>query len=199
MIRAILIVLLLFGCMGNSSCSIAKLNPDAAMAAVNGEDKTVIIEGCGSQSVVGYAYCRVFEGSVASQGIVLHVPPAQCVTKPCVEWKVFFPNAQPSLGGAVPDGVTTVPIAWKDLIKKDVFSPGDRGMWGVRLTVRWIDVNSREQTSVADGEVRLRVLRKEYIPLHEVKEDPAFAWSWISNGRLMRYTTGMRAYTGAQK
>lgn len=194
--RVILLTVLALLCLGASSCSTAKLMPDSAIAAMDGGDATVIIEGCGSQPVVGYTYCRVGEGDTSLQSVRLHVPPAQCGQAPCVTWKVFFPNGEPTLGGSVPQGQTSVEISWRDLVKKERFSIGDRGFWPILLEVHWVDRDGRERTSFAEGELRLRVMRQGYLPLHEVREDRAYSWQWASAGFVFKSTTGMRAFAG---
>lgn len=198
--RIFFLILTLFICMGASSCSGVKLAPDNVMAAVIANDSTVVIEGCGSQPVVGYTYCRVTEGDTADMKLRLHVPPSLCASKPCVNYKVFFPNGEPSLGGDVPENQSMVEIKWEDLIKKKQFGVGERGFWPILITVKWIDKDERERTSYAEGEIRLRVLRKGYIALNEINSDSNFVWSWTNNKKqIFKYTTGMRAYTGQVK
>lgn len=195
--RVALLFCLLFA-LTAAQCS-RGIKPDLAMAAVEGGDYTVLIEGCGNQVISGFTYCRMTEGDASSQVLTLIIPPAVCAQEACVFFKVFYPDSNISYGGSIPRGQTRVSIPWKDLIKKEKFEVGDRGIWGVRVEAHWVDTDGRERISVADGEIRMRVLRKEYQSLLNVKDDPNFVWDWTDNGRLIKATTGMRVYLEGRK
>ena len=191
-----LVVLTLAVFLGGASSCVHKIRPDAAMAAIEGGDYTVILEGCGNQPVVGYTYCKVTEGDASGLGLTIHVPPVACKEAQCVFWKVYFPDGSPDLGGAVPRGQTQATLSWKDLIHRDKFWAGDRGFWPISLEVHWIDTDGRDRTSWAEGEIRLRVLKMGYQSLENVRDDPNFVWAWTSGGIQMKATSGMRAYVG---
>ena len=195
----IVFLFLAFTLLGSGSCQSIRLDPERAMAAMDGGDSSVIIEGCGSQPVSGYTYCRVTEGDNTNQKILLHLPSSKCLNEPCVTYKVFFPSSEPSIGGSLENGKTVVEIKWSDLTKKSEFTTFDRGFWPVLIEVKWIDKDGFERTSFAEGEIRLRVLKKQYTSLHTIKDDNNFVWVWSNGGREFKYTTGLRSYTGAFK
>lgn len=183
--------------LGASNCSGVKMRPDTSSAlAAEANDKTVIIEGCGSQPVVGYTYCRVREGSPVDQTINFIAPPIKCKNEPCVTFTIFFPNGQPSTDIAVPRGKTSVTVAWKDIVKRDTFEKGDRGFWPVLMTYKWIDMSGNEFTSQAEGEIRMRVLAANYVPLNETGNDPNLVWKWSSGKTRFGFSTAGRAYAG---
>ena len=180
--------------IGASNCSGVKMRNDTSLLfAAEANDKTVIIEGCGNQPVVGYTYCRVREGTPTEQTISLMAPPIKCKTKPCVVFTIFYPNGQPSKSVEVPDGKTKVTIPFSDLVKRDHFERDDLGFWGIRMDYRFIDTSEREFTGFAEGEIRLRVLRSSYVPLNESEADQNLVWRWSDKRFKYGFSTKGRA------
>lgn len=187
----------LIGAQMAASCS--GVRPDAAMAAIEAGDATALVEGCGHQIIPGYTYCRVREGDGAGLSrITFVVPETDCQREgPCAFIKIFFPNGEPTLGLSVERGKTRVAIQWEDLLKRRDFRKGDAGYWPFVTTIYWIDLEARERVSKSEGEIRLRVYDRDYVPLHESRDDPAFVWTWKErSGEIIRMTTGMRTYVG---
>lgn len=190
-----IVIAFIFFLAGASSCS-HSVKIDTAMAAIEAGDFTVIIEGCGNQPIPGYSYCRVTEGDAANSVITIHAPPAACKQDQCVFWKVYQPDGSTDIGGGIPRGQTNVSIAWTELIHKQKFSTGDRGFWPVTLEVHYVDTDGRDRVAVAEGEIRLRVMRAGYQPLSDVRDDSNFVWTWTTGNHVMKSTTGLRSYVG---
>jgi len=199
-VKILLLIMCLFAFLGAGRCSLVQVTPDTIMSAVEAEDYTVLIEGCGNQLVPGYTYCRVREGDSTGHNIALVGPPTVC-KKPdaCIFYKIYFPDGSPSIGGGIPKGQTKVEIPWTDLTKKTQFEVGDRGFWPITMEVYWIDPDGNEMQSFAIGEIRLRVFRQEYLPLNNVASDPNFVWVWNQDGLTVKMTTGIRAYVAEKK
>lgn len=191
---------LLYGAVASLvSCVDPRLKPDESMLAFQAKDHTVFIEGCGNQSIVGFTYCRKKAGDASNDSIYLHVPPALCGpedTSPCVRYEIYYPNGEPSFGKEVPRGTTKVQIPWAQLIKRNEFSKGDRGNWSMNVWVKWIDQDEREQESLLNGEIILRVYDADYTPLDAIDGNPNFVWTWVDDGNVFKMTTAGRAYTG---
>jgi hypothetical protein len=171
-----------------------RVRPDASAYAADANDATVIIEGCGSQPVVGYTYCRMPEGQDATAlTLTLHSPPKiKCVTEPCVSFTIFYPDGTPSL--SVPaslTGMTT--LKWSELVKRGTFQVNDRGFWPVIMEWKYLDLDGVERSSIAEGEIRMRVLKRSYVPLHTATSSPEFAWNWTARGLTMGLATSGRA------
>lgn len=183
--------------LGATTC--VRLNADPMMSALAGQDLTAMIEGCGNQLVSGYTFCRKVEGDASKEEIYLVAPAAKCNDeKSCVEWKIFYPDGSGPVGGTFPLGQSRVAVKWKQLLNRDTFELGDGGFWGVRYIIKWIDQNGYPKQTTVDGEIRLIVHRKGYLPLNAASEDPAFVWSWQEGAVAARMTTGGRAYVGAK-
>lgn len=166
--------------MGLSRCQDGRVKPDVSISAIEANDATVLIDGCGNQPAVGYTYCRVREGDPTTGTISVVVPPSVCLSKTsCASLQVFFPTGgNLTLGVTVPAGQERVAIAWSDLVKRTNFLKDDRGFWPVLLTWKWLDPNGVEQTTTAEGEIRMRVLGAGYLSLSAVTDSPDFAWRW---------------------
>ena len=191
------ILLLAFFTLGNSNCSGVKMRPDiSSVFAAEANDKTVIIEGCGNQPVVGYTYCRVREGAPVDGTVTFVAPPSKCKTEPCVTFTVYYPTGEHAKSIVVPRDQTRVAVTWRDLVKREVFVRGDRGFWPVVMTYRWIDMNEQEFEFTVEGEMRLRVIAKEYLSLHESAEDPNLVWRWSDGNSKYGFSTAGRAYAG---
>lgn len=189
-----LILLSAFLGIGASNCTGKIKVIDDSMAAPLANDVTVVISGCGHQPIVGYTHCRVMEGPIEGQIVTIHGPASECQRDNCVFWEIFLPDGMPSMSGAFNKKETRVSIPWKDIVKGNDFLAEQRGFYGVRLKWYWVGADGRERFSFADGEIRLRVLKKEYTPLHDSKESPFFAWSWVDDAGMYHMTTSGRAH-----
>lgn len=165
-------------------------------------DRTGVVEGCGQQPVVGFTYCRMQEGPVTDKALSFIGPPAQCSrADACVFIKVFDEQGQVAWGGQIPKGQTRVTVSWSTLLGcKDAASCQltlfHRGFWSFVETVQWTDKDGNERTSATQGDVLLRVLKADYIPLNAVEADPNFVWQWTDGGYVYRMTSSLRAFVG---
>lgn len=172
---------------------------ELAMSAIEGEDYTGLVEGCGNQLVPGYTYCRKMEGTPTEELMYFHAPKTECVQEPCRTFKVFGPNGDIVFGGEFKRGEVRVGVPWSKLTGRSSFEIGDRGFWGVIYEIKFIDSAGRERTTLTQGEVRMRVVRRGYIPLHNSENDKEFVWKWKSNGVDIKMTTGGRTFVGKQQ
>lgn len=183
--------------MGAANCVHGRVVADTSpISALEANDSTVMISGCGNQPVVGYTYCRVHQGQSTDQiRLTLMAPPVKCKTKPCVTFKIFFPSGEPAQGYSVPDGASSIDLTWKDLLKESTFQKNYAGFWQVLMEWSWVDTQGNENKSAALGEIRLRVLDPAYTALQDVTDDKNFAWQWVSGNQGFAMTTAGRAAT----
>lgn len=171
---------------------------EKAVSAMEGKDATAPIQGCGNQPIAGFTYCRVVEGEVAKAHLTVYGPVTNCDREEgCVHFKIFYPEGDvPTYSQWIKKGETSARVYWKDLIKSEVFTKGHRGYWPVKYWVYWKHPEEgNEMVSETDGEIRLRVIDKEYTPLHESATDPNYAWSFVAkDGTVVNMTTGLRTY-----
>ncbi len=168
---------------------------DTEMTALDAQVDTALIEGCGQQLIPGYLYCLKREGESTEDLLWFVGPLAKCKRAFCVEFKVFPQDGGVPVGGSIPKGSQRVSLPWSSLVKRANFELADRGFWPFTYTVYWDDDAGNENISKSQGEIRLRVFPKAYIPLNEVTQDKNFAWSWIAKGgETVKMTTGMRTY-----
>jgi hypothetical protein len=191
--RLILFSIVLLTSLGASNCGTARLEPDLGVSAVVAGDSTAFVEGCGNMPIEGYTYCRKMEGDTSNGKIWFHAPPSQCDDKDsCVSLKIYIFGEDP-MGFTFPKGITKVGVEWKAIIGKNIFEVHDRGFYPFDYTIKWNDKAGREQFTFVDGEIRLVVYTKEYVPLHDVEEDPNFVWIWEDGGCVYKMTTGGRS------
>jgi hypothetical protein len=195
--------LLVMGCAAPANAFGRKqtVAPDQVLEPIIAGDLTAIVEGCGSQPIVGYTYCRVVEGDAANQSLSFVGPPAECSDNPngCVFVKVLDQNGQIAWGATFPKGQTRVSVPWKTLLGSDQFQVGNRGFWEYVTEVHWLGPDHHDRVSRAQGEIRLRVYKKGYTPLDKVSGDPNFSWRWIDNGFEYKMTSSLRAYVAKVK
>lgn len=197
-IARLLCSFLMLAFMG-ATCTHVK--PDAELDALAAGDNTALVEGCGNQLVSGYTYCRKREGDVGDDSLYFVGPASNCLgTGSCVSFKLYFPDgSQPAYGGSIPRGQTRVGVPWKSILGKNTFQVGDRGFWPFVMWVKYIQPDGKEYQTVSQGEIRMLVVRKEYISLSNVMDDPNFVWSWSENGVPVKMTAGSRIYVGQKK
>lgn len=200
-IKYIILIYLNIALLG---CAHAARTPikDKGMSALEGRDLTALIEGCGNQLISGYTYCRKTEGEAAKDYLYFVGPITNCKREFCVEFKIYNTRGEVAYGDKILKKKNRASVPWTKLLARETFELGDRGFWPFTYWVYWIDRNGFENVSVAEGEIRLRVLAKEYIPLNEVVNDSNFvpSWGfWAKNGELIKMTTGMRTYVSKRK
>lgn len=195
-IKPISFLLIGLSLIGASSCKSTRVSPDLSLSPLLANDATLILKGCGSQSTVGYLYCRKTEGVTASDSVSLFVPDAKCDQVSCVNYKIFGPNGDLMAGGSVLKGMTEVRLKWSDLLKDTEFRKAYRGFWIILLEVDFIDKDGFKRKSFTEGEIRLRVLSKDYTPLNEVKDSNLFIWQFTQDNKIYKYTTSLRAFAG---
>lgn len=191
--RVALILTMGFLGLGASQCA-HKVALDQSAFAIEANDATVVIEGCGSQPVVGYTYCRFREGAPTTGFLSLLAPNADCNADSCVSFQVFFPAGTPALGISVPKGQNRAKLLLKDLVKRDTFQKDDRGFWPVLMSVKFMGSDGNEHEMRAEGEIRMRVLAAKYTPLQEVENDPNYVWQWSEGKTVFKMTTAGRAW-----
>jgi hypothetical protein len=186
------LTLILALCLLFQSCD--SITVDNAMSAVEGGDYTALIEGCGNQLVPGYTYCRMTEGDATKKRLWLVGPITNCEREACVFFRFYDNKGEIAYAGSIPKKSTRTSVFWSDLVKRDTFQVGDRGFWPFIYEVYWVDADGNEHKAMAEGEIRLRVLKEGYIPLHESADDPNFTWTLNHDGTMVRMTTKMRTY-----
>ncbi len=177
------------------SCTPSVKLDSSLYAAFEANDKTGLIEGCGQQVISGFTYCRKKEGEIAGDSLWFIGPPLKCNgEKPCITFKIFDDQGQLVGDGAIPQGQTRVEVTWKSLLKRGTFEIADRGVWGFVYRARWNDPDGSERFTITDGEIVLRVYKREYLPLHEAPNDENLVLDWIENGQRIRVTTKGRTW-----
>lgn len=170
---------------------------DRSMAAPLANDATAFVSGCGNPPAVGVAYCRKQVGQATDRdAVTFYAPPGDCGADKCSFVMILFPTGEPTFSVGIPKDKTSVSVKLSDLTKKPNFDINDRGWWPFVIQTKWKDGDGDIRTTVQEGEIRLRVTAVGYVPLHEVKEDPAYGWQWTDSARLFRMTTAGRAWVG---
>lgn len=160
-------------------------------------DATSLIEGCGQQPSPLGAFCRMEEGQVLDARALAFIgPPAQCDREACVYIKVWDPQGKLLWGDSIKKGQTRVSVKWPVLLGRDTVQAGDRGLYNWNTDVYWKDVDGKEHLTRSQGDLLLRVFKKGYLPLDQVRSDANFAWVWTEGGYIYKVTTGLRAFVG---
>lgn len=192
--KMLFVILLVMACACLKS---PRIIMDAGISAVEGGDATAIVAGCGNQPVVGYTYCRKTEGDETVKEKITFYAPIQnkdCPREfPCTTGKIFLPDGS-VVGIEFKNGATKAEMNWEQILKRPKFEKFDRGFYLFTLETQYLDGTGQQRFIFQEGEIRLRVIGKGYIPLHEVPSDKNFTYSWKVDGHTMKLTTGGRAY-----
>ena len=183
-----------------TACAMAKGRVRADLIAqqpILAGDATGLIDCGAGQPLVGFCYLRVIEGDSAGRSVWFIGPPAECSREDsCVFIKVWNNQGALVWGGSIPKGRTRVEVPWKTLLGADRFEVGHRGFWTFNHEVIWKNAEGREQVSVSQGDLLVRVYRQGYQPLDKVDADPNFVWTWIDGPWRYRVTSALRAFVG---
>lgn len=171
----------------------AHISPDSVVDSPIAEgDSTAIIMDCDGRPNVGFAYCRVQEGDSTGKNLTFVVPPAKCAREHCVYLEVWTQGHLVWSSASLKDE-TSMTVSWRELTGRAEFIIGDRGNWTVNEVVYWTDSDGNERQSRAQGDIVLRVFKKNYTPLHNSSEDPNYAWVF-SDGRFQyKITSSLRS------
>ena len=191
------VIVLLF-VLASCSCSQAIKKLDS-QSAVGGGDVTALLSGCGANQIgIGYIVCRMPEGRATNDSIKVHAPPeVNCDDEnACVFFKIFFPDGRPTYVGSIPKGKSYASVSWSEMLDKKAFDPGDRGFYGVSVTIHYKGPDGVPMKSYSDGYIFLHVIKKEYVSLSDSGgEDENFVWSWKSDtSQTVKMTTGARVF-----
>ncbi len=197
--KMFIVCIISFLALGVSSCeSVQKLLIDPSMAATKANDSTVIVEGCGNQPIVGYTYCRKSVGPVGKETIRVHVPQGKCQSGDCTSVQIYFPNGSPTIGRTVPRDKGFVTFSWEEILQKKDFSTNDRGFWTIITITKFVGQDGIEREVAEEGEIRLRVLSRNYVPLISTQSSEYFVWDWLYGNCEMKKTTAGRTFVGCR-
>lgn len=183
-----------------ASCSSPGVKLDAGVSALGGNDYTGLIKGCGNQLSDGFIVCRKQEGESASDDLIFSAPILNCTGNgPCVSVKIFYVDGSPSYGFEIPRDKTEFSIPWSVLLKGNKFLLGDRGFWGYQYTMKFIDESGTQRETTTQGEIYMRVIKKGYMPLHDIKDDPNFVWQINDGITTVKMTSSGRTYVSGGK
>lgn len=168
---------------------------DLSPLAIASGDMSAIVEGCGQQPIVGYTYCRMSEGKLSDEALTFHVPPADCAGTHCVTLKVFRPDGQPAIDFDAQKGEKKITLPWVLLLGKTEVSKEDRGFWPFVVRVHRDNAND----VVTEGEIRLRVLSRDYASLNRAWTPSAYAWQWFNGPWAFGMTSSGRTSVGHLK
>lgn len=195
-------------------CS-SSIKIDDAMAAEIAGDRTLIIrpggEGCNTSPEVGYAYCRKAEGRITDiDRLYFYAPKTNCDREYCGLVEVYSQEGTLVYSDRFPKEGGVVSVAWSDLLPTPYFRRADNSIWPILMRLYWKDNDGDERVTGMRGEARLLVYTprerrggpagpRSYTPLHNSRENPAFAFSSSHGGYLMKWTTSGRAYVGSDR
>lgn len=175
-------------------CTHRGVSEDHSMPPILAQDTTLVVEGCGHPPIVGYTYCRKYEGDDAKGNLIFHLPPVKCQKSDCIYVKILSPVGRPAVGFSLSEGKTRLEVSWKSLLGRDVFETGDRGFWIVIAEIHYLSESGLLKKTIIEGEIRLRVLSSKYSSLENIESDPNFVWLWRDNNRKFKMTSNGRIY-----
>lgn len=162
-------------------CAPALKYNDAGPYPFEANDTTALLVGCGQRAAVGSLYCRFQAGSTPTGDVVVVVPPVSCAADTCAMVTMFGPDASVVAERNVPKGQTYVVIPWQQIVGPGAFAERQRGFYPVLVKWTWTDPQTKvELAAAAEGEIRLRIHKRDYAPL---MFDPASqTWTWTVGG-----------------
>ncbi len=175
-----------------TGCAPALKYNDAGPFPFEANDVTALLVGCGQRAAVGSLYCRFQAGTQPTGELVVVVPPVSCAADSCATVTVFGPDATTVVDRSIPKGQTYVVIPWSQIVGPGPFAERQRGFYPVLVKWTWTDPQTGvELAAAAEGEVRLRVHKRDYAPL---TFDPATqTWTWTVGGVTFGATEKGRA------
>lgn len=177
-------------------CASHRVKLDEGKSSIESNDMTSPIQGCGHQPIVGYTYCRKMEGAPTTEKITFFAPPAICKQKTCVHGTLYKPDGLPALSVPFVGGATRQDVSWTTILGSPTFAAGGRGIYLWCLAVTFTDNTGNDRTMQTCGEIRLRVVANNYIPLNNSISDQNYVWIWCYNKWIMKMTSSGRTFIG---
>jgi hypothetical protein len=185
--KFILVLVLFF----STSCSNVVI--DSSVGAVESNDTTATVQGCGNPPIAGYTYCRKSVGDATNDFIVFVAPVTKCNAPPCAEWKIFDADLQPIAGDFFSATTSTAKVYWSTITGKSTFDQNDLGIFPFEFKIRYLNNQDQEGSFFVQGEIRLRVLATKYISLDNTPNDSNFTFFNTYNGYQVKMTTAGRS------
>lgn len=150
---------------------------DAAPAASEVQDLTVIFQGCGRRPTDGYLFCKLQEGASIDQNkIRIYSPLLTCNRKSCVEFKFLKRDGTEGYAGSIVRDSAYVDVNLSDIVgRPGTILKEQAGEYQIMIRLWWIDpTNQVEKTSRADGLVRIWIAdsKAQFLAC----EDPQVGW-----------------------
>ena len=164
-----------------SACAPSLQYNDPGPFPFEANDTTALLVGCGQRAAVGSLHCRFQAGTMPAGDVVVVVPPVSCKADNCATVTVFAPDASTVVDRTVAKGQSYVVIPWRSIVGPGPYEERQRGFYPVLVKWVWTDPQTGvELAAAAEGEIRLRVHRRDYAPL---TFDPATqTWTWAVGG-----------------
>ena len=192
--------------VGLVACAIpGAVKMDSVMAqlqmrdTVTAGDTTLLVSGCGTQPISGFTYCRVPDGdSTASREITIHLPNVQCMPvdrggpATCVTLYALAPNGH-EVSWDVPRGTTSWKKSLGEILGTETFHIADRGLVNLLAEIRWLDPEGNQRVSFAEGEIRVRVMARNYEALRNTSFSDNVVWRWQQDNTQLEMTAAARS------
>jgi len=178
---------LIFALVALTGCCPALQYHDVGPFALESNDTTAILVGCGNRIPSGSLYCRMQAGTEPAGDVAVLVPPVNCAGTTCATVTVWGPDASTIVDKTVQKGQTVVVLPWRTLVGPGPMQERQRGFYPVLVRWTWTDPQTGVELSAgAEGEIRLRVHRKDYQPL--TFDPSSFTWQWTLGGKTFGAT-----------
>lgn len=151
------------------------LTQDLSLAAIDGNDHSVVFVGPGSKSQKGYLFLQLEEGGPTKTPITIVVPKLICNRDSCVSIQFFRKDGQPGYASGIPKGQNQFKIPLSTILGHNLpISKEDEGEYPVLVQMFFLDEDGLETNQIGKGFIRLNILTQDFVPLG--CNDPSVAW-----------------------
>ena len=167
----------LLGSLALAFAACQSIPMDRSVSAAEGRDVTVTLEGCQEGPKNGYLFCRSQEGSGSGSLLTLTVPPLSCSDDrtSCAQFQFFRKDGSTGYGGGIPKGQNHANFTVGQVIgTSDDIQEFHDGEYRVEVIAFFQDNDGMEHSRTGSGLVRVKVLRRDYVPA--LCDAPEIAW-----------------------
>lgn len=176
---------------GFASCN--NLQMDRSASANEASAETVVMEGFGQKSRLGYLFVQVNENDSTAGKFTVTIPMVDCKSASCVQMQFFRKDGSRGYAYNVPKGIGRVNFNLAHVLGHEgALTAADTGEYFLGVKVIFTGADNEEFIMRGRGFVRIDVVKEEFKPM--ACNDPNVVWTTKINATCeAQFSTAYRS------
>lgn len=164
---------------------------DLSMSAEKGGDITAVLGGCGGTFRSGYLFCRLREGALPTDKIVLKFPKIDCKRENCIEFRFFRKDGSVGHTQGIKARQTQAVVPLHKIVgTEQPLSMDEDGEYLLQVRAWFLDNAGYEHNMIGEGLIRVFIVREGYVVIG--CNSPERGWEERVGSCFIEHSTGYR-------